>query len=40
MKKVLLFLATCCMAMGAMAQVQVLSDGEVRITPSTSNASK
>ena len=29
MKKVLLFIATCCMAIGAMAQIQVNSNGDV-----------
>ena len=29
MKKVFLFLATCCITMGAMAQIQVKSDGNV-----------
>ena len=29
MKKSLLFIATCCIAMGAMAQIQVKSDGNV-----------
>lgn len=38
MKKKLLFLVACCMAMGAMAQLKVLSNGEVWFTPSATNA--
>ncbi len=39
MKKVLLFFATSMMmAMSAMAQFQIQSDGEIRFTPSTTNA--
>ena len=38
MKKVFLFLAACCVTMGAMAQFKVLSNGEIWFTPSTTNA--